>query len=237
MALLHLQDSRQTHACVGKPERVPLLHGILERERANGVHTDPIWPQLALTGRRRMSGEHSTDASAMFLQHREVLQGVAMRLCGNVDDANDLMQDTYERVVRAASREIPDNPRAWLITVMHNLFLDQCRQKRRRPRLVSIEDQAEVPEPVAEVEPEWATISPAQLEAALAQLDPRFREVYELHCLSGASYEEIARQLNIPRNTVGTRLARARRKVRELLRAQLSENSSANPSQDYGHAV
>lgn len=184
-----------------------------------------------------MSGEHSTDASAMFLQHREVLQGVAMRLCGNVDDANDLMQDTYERVVRAASREVPDNPRAWLITVMHNLFLDQCRQKRRRPRLVSIEDEAEVPEPVAEAEPAWATISPAQLEAALAQLDPRFREVYELHCLSGASYEEIARQLNIPRNTVGTRLARARRKVRELLRAQMSENSSANSSQDYGHAV
>lgn len=183
-----------------------------------------------------MSGENSTDASAMFLQHRDVLKGVAMRLCGNAEDANDLLQDTYERVLRAPSRERPDNVRAWLITVMHNLFLDQCRQKRRRPHLVPIEEEPDVPEPEPEVEPEWAAISPAQLEAALAKLDDRYREVYELHCLSGVSYDEIARSLNITRTTVGTRLARARQKVRELLRAELS-GSSANSNQDYNHAV
>lgn len=184
-----------------------------------------------------MSGEHSTDVSAMFLQHREVLKGVAMRLCGDVEDANDLMQDTYERILRTARSEIPDNGRAWLITVMHNLFLDQCRQKSRRPRLVPIEDEPDMPEPAPEEEPEWASISPAQLEAALAQLDDRFREVYELHCFSGASYDEIARTLHITRNTVGTRLARARQKVRALLRAQLSQSSSPNSTQDYDNAV
>ena len=182
-----------------------------------------------------MSGENSTDASAIFLQHREVLKGVAMRLCGNAEDANDLMQDTFERALRVASDEIPDNARAWLITVMHNLFCDQLRRQTRRPPTVPMQEETDAPQPEPEVEPEWASISPAQLEAALAQLDPRFREVYELHCLKGASYDEIAHSLKITKTTVGTRLARARQKVRELLRAQLPDSVSSN--QDYDHAV
>lgn len=180
-----------------------------------------------------MSGEHSTDASARFLQHRAVLRGVAMRLCGNAEDANDLMQDTFERALRVAGNEMPDNVRAWLITVMHNLFFDQLRRKIRQPPVVPMEEETDVPEPDPEAEPEWASISPAQLEAALAQLDKRFRKVYEMHCLAGASYDEIARRLKIPKTTVGTRLARAREKVRELLRAQRSEQAN----QDYDHAV
>jgi RNA polymerase sigma-70 factor (ECF subfamily) len=202
----------------------------MPRESANGFHIDP-----RLARRRRMSGENSTDASAMFLQHRDVLKGVAMKLCANAADANDLVQDTFERALRVPSNESPDNVRSWLITVMHNLFLDQCRHQTRGPRLVPIEEETDLPEPDPEVEPEWAAISPAQLEAALAQLDDRFREVYELHCLQGASYEEIARSLNITKTTVGTRLARAREKIRELLRAQLS--GSVHSKQDYGHAV
>lgn len=182
-----------------------------------------------------MSGEHSTDASARFLQHRAVLRGVAMRLCGNAEDANDLMQDTFERALRLASNEMPDNVRAWLITVMHNLFFDQLRQRVRQPPVVPMQEETDVPEPDPEAEPEWASISPAQLEAALAKLDKRFRKVYEMHCLAGASYDEIARRLKITKTTVGTRLARARQKVRELLRAQLAGSDQAN--QDYDHAV
>jgi RNA polymerase sigma-70 factor, ECF subfamily len=182
-----------------------------------------------------MSGENSTNASAIFLEHRDVLKGVAMRLCANAADANDLVQDTFERALRVPSSELPDNLRAWLITVMHNLFFDQLRHQTRGPRLVPMEDETDIPEPEPEVEPAWAAISPAQLEAALAQLDDRYREVYEMHCLSGASYDEIARSLNITKTTVGTRLARAREKIRELLRAQLPDSTHSN--QGYDHAV
>lgn len=184
-----------------------------------------------------MHRDRRAQVSATFVQHQAVLKGMAMRLCRNPADANDLVQDTFERALRVAEDHVPENARAWLITVMHNLFVDQCRVQNRRPHLVPLdEEKNDVPEPDPEVEPEWAAISPAQLRAALSQLDDRFRRVYELHCLSGASYDEIARTLNIPRNTVGTRLARARQKVREILRAQAA-GPSTDSRQSYDHAV
>jgi RNA polymerase sigma-70 factor (ECF subfamily) len=197
------------------------------------------WPHrhLHLAGRRSMHGDSRTQVNATFAQHRAMLEAMAIRLCGNEVDGNDLVQDTLERALRATESHTPENARAWLITMMHNLFVDRCRVQSRQPELVPIDDEDnDVPEPDPEVVPEWATISPAQLEAALSLLDDRFRRVYELHALSGASYDEIAETLSIPRNTVGTRLARARQKVRELLRAQLS-GRSAGSRQDYDHAV
>ncbi|HWN66258.1 MAG TPA: sigma-70 region 4 domain-containing protein, partial [Haliangium sp.] len=83
-------------------------------------------------------------------------------------------------------------------------------------------EHLDVAERHPEVEPEWASISHDQVAAALSQLEEPFRRVYELHCLSHASYDQIAVLLGIPRNTVGTRLMRARRKVRALLRSQLA---------------
>jgi RNA polymerase sigma-70 factor (ECF subfamily) len=170
-------------------------------------------------------------ASALLLQHYDVLERVALRLCGNHADAHDLVQDTLERALRACNTKVPENPRAWLLTIMHNLFIHQLRWRSRRPLVPLQAEHLDIPEPDPEVEPEWASISPAQLEAALSQLDERFRQVYELHCQSHASYDEIAAVLGIPKNTVGTRLTRARRKVCSLLRAQLA-GCSANENRD-----
>lgn len=174
----------------------------------------------------------TADASAMLLQHHDVLEGVALRLCGSQADAHDLVQDTLERALRATNSQVPDNPRAWLVTIMHNLFIHQLRGHNRRPLVPLTPEHLDVPEPDPDVAPEWASISPAQLHAALSQLDEQFRQVYELHCLSHVSYDQIAALLGIPRNTVGTRLTRARQKVRALLRTQLA-GCSANANRDH----
>lgn len=161
---------------------------------------------------------------AVIWQHHGMLPELARRLCGNQADAHDLVQDACERALRVTATDVPENPRAWLITLMSNLFFSQYRQQRRQPRMVPLaaaHDGILAPDP--EVEPAWASISPAQVEAALSQLDQRFRQVYELYYMSNASYEEIAAILRISRNTVGTRLARARQKIRALLHAQLSD--------------
>ncbi len=154
---------------------------------------------------------------AMVRDHEAMLRAFAHRLCQDPDEINDLLQDTFERALRALDRfQAGSNARAWLCTILHNTFIDRCRAPDRRARREPIEDlpiAAEEPAP----EPAWASVSGQQLRAAIAQLEPDFRIVYELHALEHRSYQDIADRLGIAYNTVGTRLNRARRKLRGLL--------------------
>jgi RNA polymerase sigma-70 factor, ECF subfamily len=163
------------------------------------------------------------DLGEIFRRHEALLYGMARKLCQDPVDASDLVQDTLERALRNADRFEPGNPRAWLITIMRNLFLNRCRSQQRGPRFEPIDDSLHAEQPAPEPAPTWANISTDQLQAAIARLDVRFRRVYELHTFEHASYDQISQTLNIPKNTVGTRLNRARQKLRELLSAQLEE--------------
>jgi len=164
--------------------------------------------------RRRMA-----EFEACVRTHTGTLYGLAMRLSGNKSDANDLVQDTFERALRHYGRLEPGtNERAWLCTILHHLFIDLCR-RRRRERQKSEEEAREPPCDPAEPEdePAWARITVTQVRAALEKLDEDFRVVYRMHAVEGLPYAEIAERLGIPKVTVGTRLLRARRKLKQLL--------------------
>ncbi|MFL5306826.1 MAG: RNA polymerase sigma factor [Polyangia bacterium] len=153
----------------------------------------------------------------MVSRYESVLYARAMRLVRSRSDALDLLQDTYERALRGQGTFQPGtNLRHWLMTIMYNLFLDRCRRQSREPRAMCI-DEHEVASPEADAPEPWETITDEQIHAALADLERPFREVYELRLLGNCSYDEIADRLTIPRSTVGTRLMRARRKLRETL--------------------
>ena len=156
---------------------------------------------------------------AQIRQWEPALKTMAIRLCRNAADADDLVQDTIERALGAKSTWTPDSDgRAWLCRVLHNLFIDHCRKRRRRVLALATSVQ-----PVAsqrsdtEGEPEWARLTEADLQRAVGRLAPKYREVYTLHCFQRASYEVIAARLGISPATVGSRLSRARRKLRRLL--------------------
>jgi RNA polymerase sigma-70 factor (ECF subfamily) len=156
---------------------------------------------------------------AVLVAAEPVLSRIAERLCGNAADARDLVQDTFERAARLGLPEELRNPPAWLVTIMNNLFIDRCRARARRPTHEPlVEQHANVtqidPDPP---EPAWSRITVDDIRAALAELDPAYREVYELHTFERWSYEQIAERLAIQRVTVGTRLNRARKKLREVL--------------------
>ena len=155
----------------------------------------------------------------MASRYEPVLYARAMRLLRSRSDALDLVQDTYERALRGKASFTPGtNLRHWLMTIMYNLFLDRCRRLGREPRSFSL-DEHEVASPEPYVPEAWETITQEQIHAALAGLERPFREVYELRLLENCSYDEIADKLTIPRSTVGTRLMRARTKLRQTLRA------------------
>jgi RNA polymerase sigma-70 factor (ECF subfamily) len=154
---------------------------------------------------------------AMITQYKTALYARAMRLARSPADAWDLVQDTFEHALRAYARLQPEsNLRVWLMTIMHHLFIDRCRRKAREPSAMLIEED-QIPSPEPSTAPAWATVSEEAVAAAVADVETPFREVYQLRLIDKCSYEEIAERLLIPRSTVGTRLMRARQKLRQTL--------------------
>ena len=149
---------------------------------------------------------------AITRDHGDYLRALARKLCRTQLDPDDLLQDLFERVLRA---DVPEgaNERAWLSRVMHNLFIDKLRRKAARP-----EDPAdhELPAPPRDERAWWETVTEADVRAKLAELPEDQRVTFELFAFERRSYDEIAAKLKIAKNTVGTRILRARTRLREL---------------------
>jgi len=148
--------------------------------------------------------------------HREHLRRVAVRLSGNAEIAKDLVQETLLRALRRFDRFQPGtHVRTWLVTILTNLFLDQMKhenvKRKAEPELVALE-------PI-EDEPALSVVADAELYAAIQALEPELRDVVELCYLKQMRYREVAVKLNLPTGTIGTRLMRARARLRELLTA------------------
>jgi RNA polymerase sigma-70 factor, ECF subfamily len=159
-------------------------------------------------------------------KHREVLYRRALLLSGNRADALDLVQDTWERAWCKYTSAISDDRLvAWMSVIMRNIHVDNVRRRRVRGELcLSAVALDELPAPAWEAEPDrpWADLSMADLRPAIEDLAPALRTAFRLHAIERRSYTEIARTLRIPTATVGTRLMRARRRLRVLVtRAQL----------------
>lgn len=172
------------------------------------------------------SCETTDDGPPAWVTHQDALLARALRLCGDAEIARDLVQDTY---LRALSREAHfaagTNAGAWLFTILRRLFIDEWRRRQRATHvsltdaLMEAEPEALATAPAADEDDElWARISAPELEAAIETLGPSFRSVLRLHAVEQRSYREIGAHLGIPTATVGSRLARARRKLEKVLR-------------------
>lgn len=130
------------------------------------------------------------------------------RLTGDAELAADVVQEAFVRLFRR--RAMPEEPRAWLVTVAHNLVRDNRRQARRRSRLLRAVWRAPAvaaaaPDPAAAVD---ARDRRVRVRAALERLAPRDRQALLLRH-SGYSYREIAGALGLAETSVGTVLLRA----------------------------
>ncbi len=153
---------------------------------------------------------------ALLIEQRPFLRGLAMKLYGNRADADDLVQDVMEKLLRSGpALPEPGHGRPWLAAVLHNQFIDRLRRANARKET----PQAEVPDPPApaHVEPWWQALSSDDVRAQMAKLSDELRSAFELFTYHNKSYIEIAEKLQISKATVGTRILRARQKLRELL--------------------
>lgn len=150
-----------------------------------------------------------------------VLRSVAGRLCNSPAEVEDLVQDALEKALRVIdSVDITRNPRGWMVTILHNLHIDRCRQRaRQRPHVPCDDVVIAAPEPTAT--PAWYDITVDDLRRAAGQLPEELREVYVMFALEGRSYNDISAALGIPKATVGTRLLRARSRLKQQLTTEL----------------
>jgi len=165
------------------------------------------------------------------LEHIDGLFAYAIVLTRNSFEAEDLVQETYVRAIEAMGRLREDsNVKAWLYAILRNIWLNQVRQRRTRPKLVEIDADENAADLVIDSarDPHALYVSKVereQVRQAIQQLSTEFREIIALREFAELSYQEIATLLNCPLGTVMSRLGRARSKLGTLLSA--TQTSSA----------
>jgi RNA polymerase sigma-70 factor (ECF subfamily) len=175
---------------------------------------DPGGPSV----RSDVAPDAAADRDAMLAQlthdHHDFLLALARKLCRSHFDPADLVQDVLVKTI-AHFHRLPEgvNHRAWMTQVMKNLFTDQLRRRKTRSAL----DPAELPVAVPDEAPWWHEIDAQAIRAAVELLPDELRETFERFVFGGESYQEIAEAQAIPKATVGTRILRARRRIKVLL--------------------
>jgi RNA polymerase sigma-70 factor (ECF subfamily) len=166
---------------------------------------------------RRRTGRGAVDA--VVREHGKALLVRAKQLTGGHADAWDLVQDTLVRAMTRRPEDLSEvKVRSWLMTVLANLHIDRCRSARRGRRVTLGEGELlGVPQPEPTSEPAWLSIDGGTLQTCLQRLDPRLRAAYTLQVEQGLTLAAAAARLGVPQAPVGTRVHRARRRLRQLL--------------------
>jgi RNA polymerase sigma-70 factor (ECF subfamily) len=173
----------------------------------------------------RKADVNNADFKNAALEHIDALYGFAMTLTRDPTEAQDLVQETYLRAVRAFGQLMPDsNLKSWLFAIMRNVWLNQLRHSRSGPRFVELDAEDDGHHWFANVtgDPHAAFVRKLKREdvrTAIETLPHRYREVVVLRDLEGFSYQQIASIVGCPAGTVMSRLGRAREKLRLLLDA------------------
>ena len=149
--------------------------------------------------------------------HLDRLYRAAWALCGSREDAEDLVQETYEKVLRRPRLVRRDDDLAYLYRALHHTYFNARRTASRRPQTVAQLDDVPAASERADVQPEQAA-EINQVFAAVAKLSQPMREALVAVDVMGLSYAEAGKALGVHANTIPSRLARARLQVAEALR-------------------
>lgn len=172
-----------------------------------------------------LKSNSSSSAEIVGLAHIDSLYSYALVLTRNRIEAEELVQETYGRALKGMVRlKAESNVKSWLFTILRNIWLNQLRYRRTVPQAVEMELDGSNAGISIEASHNPHAIYLSEMERTLAReaiqrLPPEFLEVILLREYEELPYQEIATILECPIGTVMSRLARARSKLRILLRA------------------
>jgi RNA polymerase sigma-70 factor (ECF subfamily) len=150
--------------------------------------------------------------------HVDRLFRAAMALCGNRHDAEDLVQETYARVLARPRFLRHDDDLGYLLRVLRNTFLNRLRAQRRRPQPLELDDERDGPVRSGDPRLPEAALEVRELFAAIAALPEHQRDAIVAVDVVGLTYAEAARALSTKEATITTRLHRGRARLAQVLR-------------------
>lgn len=143
-----------------------------------------------------------------LIPHLRRYARVLMR--GDTDQADDLVQDCIERALKRLSLwKRGTNLRAWLFTILHNLYVNQVRRSVNAPEFVMLDENIS-----DRAQNAGGRVEMNAIQQALNSLPADQREIILLVTLEGMKYQEVAAILDVPEGTVMSRLSRARKQLR-----------------------
>ena len=166
----------------------------------------------------------------LYDRYNRVVYSFALRIVSDPQIAEELLQEVFFRAWQQgkAFRESRGAFVTWLLSITHNMAIDEVRKRRRRPQKADSEEPetvlAGVPDSSQDVEAEvWLSSLRTTIEAALTQLPPAQRDAIELAYFQGLTQREIAERLGEPLGTIKTRMRLGIQKLREQLGDQLGD--------------
>jgi RNA polymerase sigma-70 factor (ECF subfamily) len=193
-------------------------HEVLEKSRpVNELGLDFLDDELR---------QSHIDFEREALPHMDALYNFALRMTGDPDDANDLLQETFLKAYRFFDKfERGTNCKAWLFRIMKNSFINIYRRVSKEPDKVDYDDveefyhsiRAESTDPNDLEERLFSNLLDDDVSRALEELPEDFRTVVILCDIEGFTYEEIAEFVECPIGTVRSRLHRGRKMLRANL--------------------
>ncbi len=161
-------------------------------------------------------------------KHVDRLYRAAWALCGSREDAEDLVQETFARVLARPRILHGDDDAYYLMRVLRNTFLTGRRTASRRPVTAAALEDVVAADPRPTARPEQAAEVQALYEE-IARLPEDFRLALVAVDVLGLSYREASRALNVREATLTTRLFRARRQVVRDLEGEPPASAAARP--------
>jgi RNA polymerase sigma factor (sigma-70 family) len=176
--------------------------------------------ETTLNNAVNISEESRSSFALMVAKERHSLKGVAMQLTRDLDDSEDLVQETMLKAIRYQQHfQDGTNLKAWLYTIMKNSFINHYRRVKKRNTFLDSTDNTyfmDLPSQKSENEA-YLNFMRKDMEKALNKL-PHDIQVTLKKNMYGYKYCEIAEQLQIPIGTVKTRIFVARRMLRKTLK-------------------
>ncbi len=224
--------------CLSEPLVSARIPTSLVQETCRAGHprlrSDPADARLAGAPARRSTSppEHVLDPQTLG-DHLDRLFRAAWAVCGSREEAEDLVQETYARVLARPRLVRSDDDIGYLLRVLRNTYVSHRRAAARRPRATGVEPEAlGLPDPRTGAAEPAVAAEVREVFTAIAALPAEFRDAIVAIDIAGLSYRETARALRVLEGTVTSRLHRARSRVAKSLSQPVAHGDSYRDGKD-----